>query len=397
VSAMLTAIRDFARDSFRIAGGESLEGLRIGDLSVIVEQGPYAIVAGVIRGTAPHTLRVLFQDALESVHRQLSPELKAFRGDAAPFERARPILDGCLVSQLRPREKKSSYRRWIIVGTLVLLALAAWLFLGWRERQHWSTYLEALRREPGIVVVSSGRRDGKFFVEGLRDPLSRDPAQLLAGTGVSEDSLTAQWQPYQALAPDFVTARARDLLQPPAGVTLRFQDGVLTASGSASDRWIVESERLAPAIAGVRRFQYAGLEPDLRIKQQLESLALTFPKGQAGLADGQSDTIDRITRLLGELNSVSAIRARRTRVELVGHADNDGSDEINSPLSIARAETILRQLPVPRFDAIDFISTGVGTAEPLAPGLTEAEKARNRRVSFRVRLDVGASPRDTHP
>src|SRR6478736_7411439 len=120
ISAMLTAIRDFARDSFRVAGGESLEGLRIGDLTVIVEQGPYAILAGVIRGTAPHTVRVLFQDALESVHRQLSPELKAFRGDAAPFERARPILDGCLVSQLRPREKKSSYRRWIIVGTLVL-------------------------------------------------------------------------------------------------------------------------------------------------------------------------------------------------------------------------------------------------------------------------------------
>ena len=397
VSAMLTAIRDFARDSFRVAGGESLEGLRIGDLSVVVEQGPHAIVAGVIRGTAPHTLRVLFQDALESVHRQLSPELKAFRGDAAAFERARPILEGCLVSQLRPREKKSSYRRWIVVGALLLLALATWLFLGWRERQRWNTYLEALRREPGIVVVSSGRRDGKFFVEGLRDPLSRDPAHVLAGTGVSADSLAQQWQPYQALDPDFVAARARDLLQPPAGVTLRFQDGVLTASGSASDRWIVESERLGPAIAGVRRFQYAGLEPDLRIKQQLESLALTFPKGQSDLADGQVDTIEQIARLLGELNSVSAIRARRTRVELVGHADNDGSDEINSPLSIARAETILRQLPVPRFDALDFISLGVGTAEPLAPGLTEAEKARNRRVSFRVRLDDGASPRDTHP
>ena len=94
-------------------------------------------------------------------------------------------------------------------------------------------------------------------------------------------------------------------------MTLRFQNGVLTASGSASDRWIVESERLAPAIAGVRRFQYAGLEPDLRIKQQLESLALTFPKGQADLADGQSDTIDRIAGLLGELNTVSALRARR--------------------------------------------------------------------------------------
>lgn len=397
VSAMLTAIRDFARDSFRVGGGESLEGLRIGDLSVIVEQGPHAIVAGVVRGTAPHTLRLLFQDALESVHRQLSPALKAFRGDAAPFERARPILEGCLVSQLRPRERKSSYRRWIVVGSLLLLALATWPFLGWRERERWRTYVDALRREPGIVVVSSGRRGGKFFVEGLRDPLSRDPGQLLAGTGLSANSIAAQWQPYQALAPDFVVARARDLLQPPAGVTLQFQNGVLTSSGSAPDRWIVESERLAPAIAGVRRFQYAGLEPDLRIKQQLESLALTFPKGQADLTDGQSDTIDRIARLLGELNSVSALRARTTRVELIGHADNDGSDEINSPLSIARAETILRQLPVSRFDAIDFVSRGVGTAEPLAPGVTESEKARNRRVSFRVQLADGASPRDTQP
>src|SRR5215510_4970777 len=123
VSAMLTAIRDFVRDSFRVAGGESLEGLRIGDLSVIVEQGPYAILAGVVRGTAPHTLRTLFQDALESVHRQCSPELKAFRGDAAPFERVRPILEGCLVSQLRPREKASSYRRWIVIGAIVALVI----------------------------------------------------------------------------------------------------------------------------------------------------------------------------------------------------------------------------------------------------------------------------------
>ena len=397
VSAMLTAIRDFARDSFHVAGGESLEGLRIGDLSVIVEQGPYAILAGVVRGTAPHTLRTLFQDALESVHRQCSPELKAFRGDAAPFERVRPILEGCLVSQLRPRDKTSSYRRWLAVGAILLLALGTWLFLGWRERQRWNAYLQALRSEPGLVVVSSGRREGRFFVEGLRDPLSRDPGQLVAGSGLAADAFTAHWQPYQALTPDFVAARARDLLQPPTGVTLQFRDGVLAAAGPASDRWIVESERLAPAIAGVRRFQYAGLEPDARIKQQLESLALTFPKGEAFLADGQNDTVDRIAVLLGELNSVSNLRARRTRVELIGHADNDGSDEVNSPLSVARADTILRQLPLSRFDALDVIPRGVGTAEPLAAGVTETDKARNRRVSFRVQLGEDPSSRDTHP
>ena len=178
VSAMLTAIRDFARDSFRIAGGESLEGLRIGDLSVIVEQGPYAILAGVIRGTAPHTLRVLFQDALESVHRQLSAELKAFRGDAAPFERAHPILEGCLVSQLRPREKKSSYRRWIVVGALLLLALATWLFLGWRERQRWNENEQrasgcdaSLHESSGMLVAQHSWRCCAVEYKALAVPL----------------------------------------------------------------------------------------------------------------------------------------------------------------------------------------------------------------------------------
>ena len=191
VSAMLTAIRDFVRDSFRVAGGESLDALRIGDLSVIVEQGPHAILAGVVRGTAPHTLRVLFQDALESVHRQLSPELKAFRGDAAPFERARPILEGCLVSQLRPREKKSSYRRWIVVGALLLLALATWLFLGWRERQRWNTYLDRSAPSRASSSCRAAAATGSSSSRGFATRLSRDPAHLLAGTGVSADSIAA--------------------------------------------------------------------------------------------------------------------------------------------------------------------------------------------------------------
>ena len=46
-------------------------------------------VAGVVRGVPPYPLRTLFQDALESIHRQFGPELQAFQGDSAPFERTR--------------------------------------------------------------------------------------------------------------------------------------------------------------------------------------------------------------------------------------------------------------------------------------------------------------------
>ena len=43
----------------------------------------------------------------------------------------------------------------------------------------WNDYISRLGAEPGIVITENGRRDGTFFVSGLRDPLSADPATLL--------------------------------------------------------------------------------------------------------------------------------------------------------------------------------------------------------------------------
>ena len=84
----------------------------------------------------------------------------------------------------------------------------------------------ALRREPGIVVVSAGRQGGRFVVSGLRDPLARDPAALLAPSNLASDDVAGRWELYQALHPTLVIARARQLLAPPAGVSLQLQNTV---------------------------------------------------------------------------------------------------------------------------------------------------------------------------
>ena len=392
ISAMLTAIRDFARDSFRVGGHEGLEGLHVGELVVIIEQGPHAVLAGVVRGTPPHAVRVMFQDALESVHRQMSPELRAFRGDSAPFELVRPVLEGCLVAQFRGVEQRTSPRRWVIAGAVVLLALGAWWFLGVRQRQRWDDYVARLRAEPGLVVVSQFRERGKFVVSGLRDPLARDPASLVAASNLSPNDVEGRWEPYEAIQPAFVIARGQDLLRPPAGVTLAYRDGTLTATGPASDRWIVDSERLAPALPGVRRFAYAGVSPDARLAQSLASVALLFPKGESFLDAGQDPAIADALRSLTALNDLATLRGRTYSVDVVGHADTDGPDQVNSPLSLARADAVLKLLPLDRLPALTFAPVGVGVAEPLEPGSTEIEKTRNRRVSFRVHTD--ATPQD---
>jgi OOP family OmpA-OmpF porin len=335
-------------------------------------------------------LQTMFQDAVERIHRQFGQELESYRGDAAPFEAARPILESCLVTEFRASEKSPSYKRIAAAALLIALALGTWAFFAWRERQRWNGYVERLRGEPGIVVVSTGQRDGKYFVAGLRDALAAEPATLLPASGLAPSSIESRWEPYQSLHPPFVLARARDLLRPPAGVSLEFADGVLTASGPASARWILDSERLAPAVAGVRRFRYAGASAATRLKERIEAAALRFPRGQVRLAPGQEGALRSISDLLTELNEAVRVRGQRARVEIVGHTDSDGTDVANGPLSQARADALLAVLRSPLLDTVDLTTTGVGSTSPLARGTAEQDKQQNRRVSFRVILPAAA-------
>ncbi|MGE5813878.1 MAG: OmpA family protein [Acidobacteriota bacterium] len=393
ISAMLTAIRDFTRDSFRTSDGDSVDVLRVGDLSVFVEQGPHALLAAVVRGTPPMTLRATFEDALERIHRQLGAELQAFRGESSPFERARPILETCLLTQFRERSSRTASHWWAIAGVVLFLVIAVWGFLSIREGRRWNAYLERLQAEPGIVVYSTERRGGRFRVSGLRDPLAADPAGLVPLFKLSPASIDARWEPFDSLYPQFVTARARNLLRPPPGVTLAYHNGVVTASGQAPGLWIVESERLAPALPGVRRFVYEGTSPEVQVKERLENVSILFVRGQARFIPGQAEVLRLVENLLAELSQILRVRGGRAQVEIIGHTDNDGTDRENGPLSQARADQILNRTRSPLFDRVEFTARGVGSSAPLTPGTSEAEKQKNRRVSFRVLLRV-ASDRD---
>lgn len=386
ISAMLTAIRDFVSDSFSTSGTDSLDALRIGELSVIVEQGPRAVLACVVRGTPPADVHATFESTLESIHLRLGPELEQFRGDASRFETARPLLDACLLSQYRSAAKSGSYRRWVIAGLVLLAIGAVWGFIRVRDARRFEAYVNRLRAEQGIVVVSAQRAGGRFAVSGLRDPLAADPAALVAGTGLTADAIDTRWQPYQAIDAAFITIRARDLLRPPKDVSLSYDDGVLTAAGPAPARWIAESERLAPALAGVRRFAYDGIAPEVRVRQALESTALLFPRGDARLAPNQDATVRAVVEALTELNDLMRARGARARIDLSGHTDADGTELENSPLRQRRAETVRGLLPVARLDALDIEIRGVASTDPLTPGDSDDDKRRNRRVAFRVTL-----------
>ncbi len=70
---------------------------------------------------------------------------------------------------------------------------------------------------------------------------------------------------------------------------------------------------------------------------------------------------------------------------LTGFSDSDGSEELNVRLSENRASAVRRVLVKGGFKADQIEILGKGEADPLAPNDTPENKAKNRRVSLRLK------------
>ena len=281
VSSMLTAIRDFVADSFKVNESDGLEAIRVGELTVWIEQGPEAVLAVVIRGNAPQNLGNLLKETLENIHLNYGGLLNSFDGDTAAFESLRPNLDACLVSQYQPTKKKTSpfligAVSIIVVGVLVWTGLALNNYLKWRD------LLTSLSRQEGILVTVAEKQDGKYVIRGLKDEFSIDPKSLVKEAGIDPKNVIFQWTPYQALSEGIVLERAKKTLSPPETVSLTLKNGVLSAEGTASRNWTVEAQRVARAMPGIAQFQTKKLiDPDSKKRQAFEEYtqALKSEKG----------------------------------------------------------------------------------------------------------------------
>jgi OOP family OmpA-OmpF porin len=308
VSSMLTAIKDFARDAFAAREDGDLEQFRVGDLTVLAEHGPQALLALAVRGSPPPTLRTVMQETLEGVHSEFREPLLDFDGRNAVFETARPALEECLRSEVRTRKKFPLGAAMAATALVVVAALLAASWIRGRVRdEEWDAYLQRLEAQPGLVVVGAEEDGGTYRLVGLRDPLAPDPWSLLRDHDLDPQIVDARWEPYRAQHPDFVLARARRVLRPPADVTLALEDGVLRVRGVATGAWMHDAERLALLVPGVDRWDAAALR-DRRVAQldapraAVESLRLAIDDRPDGGAGVSRDALLEARRRIGLLD-----------------------------------------------------------------------------------------------
>ena len=410
VSSMLSAIQSFVQDSSGTTKDELLESFQVGELTVDIEQGPQAFLAAVIRGNPPRRLRRVFLEALESIHLECAHEFADFNGDATPFITSRPYLEECLQLQTdTPSKKGKRPPSWGL--RFVLLAVGAalgwWGYYALQDHHRWSVYVKRLKSEPGVVVIASEKQHGKRFISGLRDPLAVDPVVLLQEVGIDPAKVISQWEPYQALQPQFILTRAKAILSPPDGISLNFENGTLTVAGSAPRQWVEDAQKLARAIPGVTNFfastskeanagEVAPVDPGTsarqlqrkemaRAKERLEQQTVQFLVDTLDLTSGQETTVKDIAGTIRILLSAAQFVEQPVKIEVIGHADANGAPLEDQVLSLTRAERVIEELARNGITQSD-LSVLKARIEDAPQDRDTAARQLQGKVSFHVKL-----------
>ncbi|MDP3009068.1 MAG: OmpA family protein [Methylococcales bacterium] len=381
VSAMLTAIQDFTKDSFAVNSDDYLDMIEIGEYTVFLSRGSYAVLACVIQGIAPYSLREKFDVILHDIHQQYGALLKNFAGDSAPLAVTEPDLQACLLAERKQLDKTEFSPKYILVPLMVLCAmLAYWGYDNWQFEQRAADYVRLLQHNQSIVITQQNYHSGQLLINGLYDPLSEHPDTLIAQSRLQADEIQSHWQAYQSLAPVFVEQRLKQLLQPPPTVSLTLENNRLVITGIADDAWINKLAIITPAIAGVSGVDSDKLQSYQQqieiLNTQIKNIAVYFMSSSTELTEDQAQKLADLVAALQQIQALSHSINKTPHLLITGQADVTGTLEKNSVLAQKRAAIVLEYLQQHGV----FIDTNVKAQL----GQLNKEGTTQRKVSFAV-------------
>lgn len=101
---------------------------------------------------------------------------------------------------------------------------------------------------------------------------------------------------------------------------------------------------------------------------------ITFDPGSVEINETAGAILDQIAAILPD--------CRHVRMEIAGHTDSQGREEMNLNLSQARADAVLNGLLARNVLVSNLVAQGYGESQPIASNETEAGREQNRRITF---------------
>lgn len=102
--------------------------------------------------------------------------------------------------------------------------------------------------------------------------------------------------------------------------------------------------------------------------------SITFDVGRDEVQPGFFPVLDTVSAILNEYNE--------TTINVTGHTDNTGNVDSNQLLSQRRAESVGTYLQDKNVEATRILTSGAGSAVPVADNATDEGRQENRRVEL---------------
>ncbi|MGP9826336.1 OmpA family protein [Ectopseudomonas khazarica] len=104
---------------------------------------------------------------------------------------------------------------------------------------------------------------------------------------------------------------------------------------------------------------------------------ITFASNSADISSGFYPTLNSLVLVFKEFD--------KNGVNIVGHTDSTGSQELNQSLSQRRAQSVANYLTANGVPGQRISAYGAGPSQPIASNSSEAGRAQNRRVEINLR------------
>ena len=400
ISGMLTAIKDFAPTV--VEGGEhqDINKISYDDFEIYVEPGKYTYLALVISGVEPENFYNEVHRFSERIHRQYHKELRAFDGDTAPFAplqgRMRALIQDFSNTGTPTKDQKPSSSNNALKFILGLAAIALILFLALHyvpnklTERHLHQQIENLRAAEPLVDATGVQfrvHGGTLRVSGtvpsqeVKDELLRAISGAVAYRELEDHIAVRRHQMTLNELRSLLEEKLAGWLSTDIS-TLRFViDGdVLTVNGDVASE--TDKMLLASTLAHFAPFRVIvnnlTLAPNAR--RDVAAVKIFFAQGSAKIMPNEQQKLRTLAQTLRTLPFDTLL--------VIGHSDAIGTPDVNMAISRRRAENVKQFLVQQGVPAAQIVTRGMGYRQPVSTENTEAARARNRRVEFKILPEV---------
>jgi outer membrane protein OmpA-like peptidoglycan-associated protein len=400
VSAMLTAINDFVADSFNRSNERTeqhLDTVKTDDFTLLVRQGPQAILVAAVSGNISRKATSQLQITLEEIQRIYLTDFKEYTGDSKPFDTADALLQDCLLSEVRDGHQKVSKKPifgWLLV--VVILSITAWYSFGWWSASHTINKINKLKQPPGLVIqklVADGRYEIKLYV--MRDPAAQGIKEWLSQNNIEQDYINIDETPFISVDKALIAQKISTIVSEYETVDIDIQSMVLAGELELNEYQTLKAR--IDRIPGAELFkinsqavEFIDNKIDLsennavneqifiRLVGEISSVQIGFDVNETALSPEQSVGLDKVSEHYSSIERLAEKLNRSTNLVIVGASDSTGERGFNQRLSGQRSLVVREALIARGLKPEHVFSVGIGEIE--LPGNIKT----TRKVLFNV-------------